>query len=44
MTDHNDELARLRAENARLVGLLEAHGVAWQAPAPILKPSVTSSS
>jgi len=43
MTDRNDELARLRAENSRLVGLLEAHGVAWQAPASILKPSVASS-
>ncbi len=26
--DVNDELARLRAENARLLGLLEAHGIA----------------
>ncbi len=32
--DKDDELARLRAENARLVGLLEAHGVAWRMPAP----------
>lgn len=34
----DDELARLRAENARLVGLLEAHGVAWRIPAPATKP------
>lgn len=27
--DHDDELARLRAENAGLAGLLEAHGIAW---------------
>lgn len=26
-----DELARLRAENARLTGLLETHGIPWQA-------------
>lgn len=38
-----DELARLRAENARLIGLLEAHGIAWQAPEPTLKPSTTLS-
>lgn len=43
MTDRSDELTRLRAENARLVGLLEAHGIAWQVPVSILKPSVTSS-
>ncbi len=43
MTDHWEELARLRAENARLITLLEAHGIAWQAPAPILKPLATSS-
>lgn len=28
----DDELARLRAENVRLVELLEAHGVAWRQP------------
>ena len=43
MADRDDELAHLRAENARLVGLLEAHGITWQAPAAILKPSATSS-
>lgn len=31
--DHDDELARLRAENVRLTGLLEAHGIAWRPPA-----------
>ena len=36
--DHDDELARLRAENARLVGLLEAHGIAWRIPAPMTEP------
>ncbi len=29
-----DELTRLRAENARLGGLLEAHGIAWREPLP----------
>ncbi|WP_049621306.1 TOTE conflict system archaeo-eukaryotic primase domain-containing protein [Frateuria defendens] len=42
MADRNDELARLRAENARLVGLLEAHGISWQAPVPALTPFATS--
>ncbi len=31
----DDELARLRAENARLVGLLDAHGIAWRVPEPV---------
>lgn len=26
------ELRRLRVENARLIALLDAHGIAWQAP------------
>ncbi|EPU1774875.1 TOTE conflict system archaeo-eukaryotic primase domain-containing protein, partial [Escherichia coli] len=26
----SDELAALRAENARLVSLLEAHGIEWR--------------
>ena len=43
MMSRDDELARLRAENARLVALLEAHGIAWQAPAPLSKPSATLS-
>lgn len=30
--DASEELARLRAENARLVGLLDTHGIAWRAP------------
>ena len=30
--DAGDELARLRAENARMVGLLDRHGIAWRAP------------
>src|SRR6266403_3854389 len=28
----DEELARLRAENARLVSLLDTHGIAWQLP------------
>lgn len=28
----NDEIASLRAENARLIALLEAHGIAWKPP------------
>ena len=39
MTEDNDDaLARLRAENARLAGLLEAHGIAWRIPAPMTEP------
>jgi superfamily II DNA or RNA helicase len=30
----NDELALLRAENARLVALLESKGIEWRAPSP----------
>jgi hypothetical protein len=30
--DVREELARLRAENARLIGLLDTHGIAWRAP------------
>lgn len=37
MTGRDDEPTRLRAENARLVSLLEAHGIAWQVPAPIFR-------
>ena len=43
MTGRDDELARLRAENARLVVLLEAHGIAWQVPAPVPKSPATLS-
>lgn len=32
MVRKNDELERMRAENARLVGLLETHGIAWREP------------
>lgn len=42
--DHDDELACLRAENARLAGLLEAHGIAWRPPAaPSRTPPATAS-
>lgn len=39
-----DSLAALRAENARLIGLLEANGIAWRTttPAPVA-PDVASS-
>ena len=36
--DTDDELARLRAENARLVGLLEASGMEWRLPEPVTTP------
>jgi hypothetical protein len=32
ITDADDELTRLRAENARLEGLLDGHGITWGAP------------
>lgn len=32
MANDPDELARLRAENARLVALLESHGIDWRPP------------
>jgi len=39
MTDHGDalaqELERLRNENARLAGLLDAHGIAWRVTKPL---------
>ena len=34
MTGRDDELARLRAENARLIALLEAHGIVWRDAIP----------
>lgn len=34
MTDATDELARLRAENTRLVALLNTQGIAWHGPNP----------
>ena len=50
MTDDQDALVALRAENARLIALLEAHGIEWQAPtrstiraeAPAPNPSSTA--
>lgn len=36
--DDGGELARLRAENARLVGLLDAHGIAWRVLEPVAAP------
>jgi len=38
-----DELAQLRAENARLIQLLESHGIAWRAPTKEVVPASTSS-
>lgn len=39
-----DELAALRAENARLAALLDAHGVAWRWwPEPVLQPAAEPS-
>ncbi|WP_029226958.1 TOTE conflict system archaeo-eukaryotic primase domain-containing protein [Burkholderia ubonensis] len=37
MTDR-DLLAALQAENARLIALLEAHGIAWRLPPQSVKP------
>ena len=35
MSSESDELTRLRAENARLIALLDSHGIDWrQDPAP----------
>lgn len=28
----NDEIAALRAENARLIALLDVHGIEWRVP------------
>ena len=39
--DERKELAALRAENARLTGLLVAHGIVWRAPAPAPVPVPT---
>jgi hypothetical protein len=41
MTDDKDALVALRAENARLIALLEAHGIEWQAPARSTIPAET---
>jgi superfamily II DNA or RNA helicase len=43
--DESDKLDNLRAENARLIALLEAHGIVWKKPAdPVLiKPAAKES-
>lgn len=40
MTGEGEELARLRAENDRLAGLLDAHRIAWRASAATLPTPV----
>ena len=30
------ELSRLQAENARLISLLESHGIDWRPPQPVV--------
>ncbi len=42
-TGRDAELVRLRAENARLIGLLEAHGIAWRLPEPGSVPTAAAS-
>ena len=42
--DHDAEFTRLRAENARLIGLLEAHGIKGHPVGPDRKPSTVASS
>ncbi|NGY06984.1 TOTE conflict system archaeo-eukaryotic primase domain-containing protein [Solimonas terrae] len=37
----NDEIASLRAENARLMALLEANGIAWKLPPVPVAPKAT---
>jgi len=39
MSNESDELTRLRAENVRLIALLESHGIAWRHP-----PTATTAS
>ncbi|MEY3201276.1 MAG: hypothetical protein RIR70_826 [Pseudomonadota bacterium] len=34
--DVQDELVALRAESARLIALLEAHGIEWRSPQPVV--------
>lgn len=36
--DAGDELTRLHAENARLIELLDTHGIAWREPQPLTPP------
>lgn len=38
----DDELARLRAENTRLIALLDAHSIAWRLPEPGSVPAAPS--
>lgn len=33
---HDGELAALQAENARLIALLESHGIQWRPPQPVV--------
>ena len=44
--DRSDELAqeleRLRDENVRLAGLLDAHGIAWRVPKPATTPAAAA--
>ena len=39
-----DDLAALRAENARLIALLDAHGIAWRVPPEAPEPQVVEPS
>ena len=39
MTADDDELTWLRGENARLIGLLDNHGIAWHGPEPVPAPA-----
>jgi hypothetical protein len=41
MADGSDELARLRPENARLIELLDTHGIVWRVPEPAAAPVAT---
>lgn len=34
--DHDHELAKLRGENARLIALLETHGIDWRLRQPAI--------
>lgn len=43
LSEDQDELRRLRAENARLIELLESHGIEWRPPRPVPQPMATSS-
>ena len=43
IADADDELTQLRAENARLAGLLDGHGIAWRAPDFVHVPASATS-